>query len=126
MIDHASSAVSDYNKSKEFYTKLLAPLGYTLLADMPEYHVAGYGDTDHADFWIGQHEHPKPGHTAFRAKNKGEVDAFHKAGLEAGGRDNGAPGYRKEYSPGYYGAFIHDLDGNNIEAVWHDPNPPQN
>jgi len=124
MIDHASSAVSDYQKSKEFYTKLLAPIGYKLLSDMPEYKVAGYGDSDHSDFWIGENAPVGHGHTAFRVDSKEAVDAFHKAGIEAGGGDNGAPGYRREYSPGYYGAFIHDLDGNNIEAVWHDPNPP--
>ena len=123
MIDHASAGVRDYQKSKEFYTKALAPLGYKLSLDLHEYKVAGFGEADHADFWIGEKDAPGNGHTAFVAKTKEAVDAFHAAGVDAGGRDNGAPGYRKEYSPGYYAAFVHDLDGNNIEVVWHDPNP---
>ena len=124
MIDHSSAVISDYQKSKEFYAKALAPIGYKLGADMEEYKVCGFGDTAHSDFWISVKEPTGGGHTAFAVKSKEEVDAFHKAGLEAGGADNGAPGYRKDYGPGYYAAFIHDLDGNNIEVVWHDPNPP--
>ncbi|HEV7449195.1 MAG TPA: VOC family protein [Candidatus Paceibacterota bacterium] len=128
MIDHSSVAVSDYQKSKELYTKLLAPLGYTLKMDLADYHAAGFVSRglDRSDFWIGQNEGQKAGgvHVAFTAQNKEEIAAFHQAGLDAGGKDNGAPGYRKDYSPGYYAAFIKDFDDNNIEAVWRDPNPP--
>src|SRR5688572_19290477 len=113
MIDHASAGVSDYQKSKEFYTKLLAPLGYKLSADMSEYGVAGFGEGDHADFWIGVRKSVGLDHTAFAAKSKEMVDAFHAAGIAAGGQDNGTPGYRKDYTPGYYAAFVRDLDGNN-------------
>ena len=123
MIDHASVAVSDYQKAKEFYTTLLAPIGYKCQADMPQYKVAGFADGSGSDSWIGEKSPAGGGHTAFKAANKEAVEAFYKAGLEAGGKDNGAPGYRKDYGPGYYAAFVHDPDGNNIEAVWHDPSP---
>jgi catechol 2,3-dioxygenase-like lactoylglutathione lyase family enzyme len=125
MIDHASASVSDYQKAIEFYSKLLAPVGYKMVADMAEYKVAGFADGSGSDYWIGEKSPAGNGHTAFVAKTKEAVEAFYKAGLEAGGKDNGKPGYRKEYGPGYYAAFIHDFDGNNIEAVWQDPNPPQ-
>lgn len=124
MIDHASVSVSDYQKSKELYRATLAPLGYALVTDLPEYQVAGFGEGGKSDFWIGQKAPGGAGHTAFAARDKAAVEAFHAAGLAAGGQDNGAPGYRKDYGPGYYAAFIHDYDGNNIEVVWHDPNPP--
>lgn len=124
MIDHATVAVSDYQKSKEFYAKLLAPLGYKMAADMAEYNVAGFADGSGSDYWIGVKSPAGNGHTAFAAKDKIAVDEFYKAGVDAGGTDNGAPGYRTDYGPGYYAAFVHDPDGNNIEAVWHDPNPP--
>jgi predicted lactoylglutathione lyase len=123
MIDHTSVAVSDFEKSKAFYTKALAPLGYTLGMDLPQYKAAGFKDrgSDRQDFWFGAVEKPAPVHVAFAAQSKEEVDNFHAAAVAAGGKDNGAPGYRKDYSPGYYGAFVHDMDGNNIEAVWRDP-----
>jgi predicted lactoylglutathione lyase len=124
MIDHASVAISDFTKSKEFYTKLLAPLGYKLAADMAQYSVAGFADGSGSDYWIGVKSPTGGGHTAFVAKDKQAVDAFYSAGVDAGGASNGAPGYRTDYGAGYYAAFIKDLDGNNIEAVWHDPNPP--
>ncbi len=120
MIAHTSVAVTDYAKSKEFYKKALAPLGYTLTKDMPEYMAAGFYDGKNTDFWIGQKEGGGGTHVAFEAKNKQEVEAFYKAALEAGGKDNGAPGYRKEYWPGYYAAFVLDPDGSNIEVVWYD------
>ena len=122
MIAHASLPISSYKKAKEFYKKALAPLGYTLTMDMAEWQAGGFndGNTKNTDFWIGQKETVIAGHVAFEAKNKKEVDAFYKAALAAGGKDNGKPGYRKEYWPGYYAAFIHDADGNNIEAVFYD------
>lgn len=123
MIHHTSVAVGDYEKSKEFYIKTLAPLGYTLGMDLPEYKAAGFKDDKGIqDFWIGHHDQGHGGvHVAFAAESKEMVDAFYKAGLDAGGTDNGGPGYRPQYSPGYYGAFIYDFDGNNVEAVWNDP-----
>lgn len=123
MIDHTSVSVSDYEKGKAFYKQALAPLGYELGLDLPDYKAAGFKDrgSDRQDFWIGAVEKSAPVHVAFAAKNKEEVDAFYAAGIAAGGKDNGAPGYRTDYSPGYYGAFVHDMDGNNVEAVWRDP-----
>lgn len=122
MIHHTSVAVRDYTKSKELYVKALAPLGYTLGMDLPDYKACGFKDKNGVqDFWIGQSESAGSVHVAFRAESADMVKAFHEAALAAGGSDNGAPGYRKEYSPGYYGAFMKDYDGNNIEAVWNDP-----
>ena len=121
MIHHTSVAVSNYKTGKTFYQKLLAPLGYTLGMDYADFKAAGFKDaTAHQDFWIG--EKASSGvHVAFVASGKEAVAAFHAAGLAAGGKDNGEPGYRTDYSPAYYAAFIHDADGNNIEAVWMDP-----
>lgn len=122
MIAHTSVSISNYEKSKELYTKMLAPLGYVLGMDLPDYKAAGFSQGARMDFWIGEGEKEPSGvHVAFAAENQEQVDAFHAAALSAGAADNGAPGYRAEYSPGYYGAFVHDQDGNNIEAVWMDP-----
>jgi predicted lactoylglutathione lyase len=122
MIHHISLHVSDIGKAKTFYQKALHPLGYVLNKDFPEWEVAGFGLPDKSDLWLSANG-IKGGHVAFAADTKPAVDAFHKAALEAGGKDNGAPGYRKEYAPGYYAAFVLDLDGNNIEVVFMDPNP---
>lgn len=121
MIDHASAAVSNLEKSKELYASMLAPLGYMLMMDMPEYGAAGFGTEGRADFWLGKVDQSTAVHIAFAADSKEMVEAFHQAGLAAGGSDNGAPGYREMYAPDYYGAFVHDFDGNNIEAVFRDP-----
>ena len=121
MIAHTSVAVKDYAAAKDFYSKLLAPLGYVVGMDVPEYKAAGFTQGDKQDFWIGETESASGVHVAFLAASKDEVDAFHAAGVSAGGVDNGAPGYRKHYSAGYYAAFIKDADGSNIEAVWFDP-----
>ena len=121
MIDHTSVSVSDYEKAKEFYKQALAPLGYELGMDLPEYKAAGFKQGERQDFWFGAIEKTAPVHVAFAAESKEAVDQFYAAGIAAGGKDNGAPGYRTDYSPGYYGAFVHDMDGNNIEAVWRDP-----
>jgi predicted lactoylglutathione lyase len=82
--------------------------------------AAGFNDGKNTDFWIAKQDTVVPTHVAFEAKNRDEVAAFHKAALAAGGKDNGGPGYRTEYWPGYYASFVYDLDGNNIEAVWYD------
>jgi catechol 2,3-dioxygenase-like lactoylglutathione lyase family enzyme len=117
MIAHTGLTVREFEPAKRFYERALAPLGYT--AKMEHGESAGFNDGKNTDFWLGRGEvHPM--HVAFEAKNRGEVEAFYRAALAAGGRDNGGPGYRREYWPGYYAAFVHDLDGHNIEAVWYD------
>jgi len=120
MIAHTSVAVRDYAKSKDLYRAMLAPLGYAVQMDVEEYKVVGFAQGGKTDFWVGEKEQSSAVHVAFMAAHKEEVDAFYKAALEAGATDNGAPGIRTEYSPGYYAAFVHDIDGNNIEAVWMD------
>ena len=128
MIDHIGFAVSDYERAKSFYAKALAPLGYTLImevgADQTEAGApaAGFGTGGKPDFWIGgEGKLEKPLHVAIVAKDRASVDAFHREALAAGGKDNGAPGLRPQYHPNYYGAFVLDPDGHNIEAVCHTP-----
>lgn len=118
MIDHIGLAVSDLAKSKAFLREALAPLDYSILVEFPG--VAGLG-ADRPDFWISEQPNVVQTHICFRAKDRATVDAFHRAGLAAGGKDNGPPGLREIYHPTYYGAFILDPDGHNIEAVCHDP-----
>ena len=125
MIDHTGVHVSDFARSKAFYTQALAPIGYTLLQEYPAAvtgttDVGGFGEAPQPDFWIvGGTPTPQPIHVAFRVGSRALVDAFHQAALAAGGSDNGAPGLRPHYHPNYYGAFVRDPDGNNIEAVCH-------
>ncbi|MEJ8851698.1 VOC family protein [Variovorax rhizosphaerae] len=127
MIDHTGVSVSDFAKSKAFYAKALAPIGYGLLMEIPaavtgRSDVAGFGVAPKPDFWIASGTpNVPPIHIAFRVETRAEVDAFHAAGLAAGGKDNGAPGLRPHYHPNYYGAFVLDPDGHNIEAVCHTP-----
>ena len=127
MIDHIGFPVSDYVRAKAFYTQALAPLGYGLIVevmqdDRPGEPAAGFGTNGKPDFWIGgEGALNKPVHIAILAKDRATVDAFYKAALAAGGRDNGAPGIRAHYHPNYYGAFVLDPDGHNIEAVCHAP-----
>jgi predicted lactoylglutathione lyase len=118
MIAHTSLHVSDYRKSKAFYVRVLEPLGYHNNMEFDE--AAGFNDGKNTDFWIEEKGKPVPTHLAFQAHSRQQVEDFHKAGLAAGAKDNGAPGYR-DYSRGYYAAFVIDPDGNNIEAVWYDP-----
>jgi catechol 2,3-dioxygenase-like lactoylglutathione lyase family enzyme len=120
MIDHSGISVSDVAKSKAFYRSALAPLGYTLLMEWEQ--AAGFGVAPKPDFWIGQGEpNVPPIHIAFRAESRAQVDAFYRAAMAAGGTDNGGPGPRPQYHPHYYGAFVLDPDGHNIEAVCHTP-----
>jgi catechol 2,3-dioxygenase-like lactoylglutathione lyase family enzyme len=120
MLDHIGFAVADFNRSKAFYVKALDTIGITLLAGGDGY--AGFGAEGKAFFWIGTRDKPKGGaHVAFAAKSRADVDAFYRAALAAGGRDNGGPGLRPDYHANYYGAFVFDPDGNNIEAVCHKP-----
>ena len=126
MIDHLGITVSDFDASKAFYDKALAPLGASLIMMVPaEYtggvKVGGYG-REKPDFWLHEGKDPGPGrHYAFTARSRAEVEAFYQAAMAAGGRDNGAPGLRSHYHANYYGAFVFDPDGNNIEAVCHGP-----
>jgi catechol 2,3-dioxygenase-like lactoylglutathione lyase family enzyme len=117
VIAHTSLPVKDFAKSKDFYVKALRPLGYR--NSMGDESAAGFNDGDNTDFWISGETAVVPTHIAFEAQSADQVAAFHQAALEAGGRDNGAPGYRK-YWPGYFAAFVLDPDGHNVEAVWYD------
>ena len=128
MIDHIGFAVSGYEKSKAFYTQALAPLGYVLIMEVAAEGnpsgapAAGFGEGGKPDFWIGgEGKLEKPLHVAIVAKDRASVDAFHRAALAAGGKDNGEPGLRPHYHPNYYAAFVFDPDGHNIEAVCHKP-----
>jgi catechol 2,3-dioxygenase-like lactoylglutathione lyase family enzyme len=129
MIDHTGLDVSDPQKSRTFYDAALAPLGITALHEIPKEHtggrmVLGYGVAPKPDFWVSEGTPNKPPiHIAFRADNRAQVDAFYAAAIGAGGRDNGKPGPRPHYHPHYYGAFVLDPDGHNIEAVCHTPEP---
>ena len=126
MLDHVGILVADWAKSRAFYDAAFAPLGYTMLAEVPEeftggVKVGGYGKQK-PDFWLTESTEPGPGrHYAFQAKSHAEVDAFYAAAMANGGRDNGGPGPRPHYHEHYYGAFVIDPDGNNVEAVCHGP-----
>ncbi|OWY28435.1 VOC family protein [Herbaspirillum robiniae] len=127
MIDHTGVIVSDFAKSKAFYAAALAPIGYTLIMEVPaavtgHTDVAGFGENGKPDFWISRGTPNQPPiHVAFRVGQRAPVDAFHGAALGAGGRDNGGPGIRAHFHPDYYGAFVLDPDGHNIEVVCHAP-----
>jgi catechol 2,3-dioxygenase-like lactoylglutathione lyase family enzyme len=118
MIDHVKVFVSDLERSRGFYAQALEPLGYRVLME-PAPVVVGLG-ADRPDFWLElRPESVTTAHICFRAESPELVDAFHRAALDAGGRDNGEPGLRPIYHPHYYGAFVLDPDGNNVEAVCH-------
>ncbi len=120
IIDHIGFGVSDFEKSKEFYQKCLAPLGITLIREQGN--NVGFGKNNNAIYWFGpSDESYKKMHIAFAADNRNQVDEFYKAALAAGGKDNGPPGIRKVYHPDYYAAFVFDPDGHNIEAVCRKP-----
>ena len=122
MLDHVGFGVSDYQRSKAFYERALAPLGLALLIE-PIAEAAGFGEAGKPFFWIETRRPASQGstHVAFAVASRETVDAFHAAALEAGGTDNGAPGVREIYHPHYYGAYVLDPDGNNVEAVCHKP-----
>ena len=124
MFDHIGINVKDVSAAHAFYTTLLAPLGYREIFALPEHEVYGFGSY-HPGFWImpGRDEtrHSGPCHIAFSAKNRAQVRAFYEAGLKAGGKCNGPPGVRPQYHRWYYGAFVTDLDGHNVECVCHWP-----
>jgi catechol 2,3-dioxygenase-like lactoylglutathione lyase family enzyme len=118
MIDHISVLVTDLERSVAFYTKALAPLGYTLIMKFDG--GAGFGVEGQPDFGIFAGKPSDKLHVAFRAAGRGVVRAFHEAATAAGGTDNGAPGVREAYHANYYAAFVRDPDGHNVEAVCHD------
>lgn len=119
MIDHINIGVSDLDASRRFYEAALAPLGIEYV--MTGVAGVGFGRDGRPVFWISDRGAGGPIHVAFTSPDRATVDRFHRAALEAGGRDNGAPGTRPEYHASYYGAFVLDPDGNNIEAVAHRP-----
>lgn len=127
MIDHVGFPVSDFARAKAFYLKALAPLDITLQMELTAAETganahAGFGRDGKPFFWIGDGGVPSQStHVAFRARSRAAVDAFYRAAIAAGGEDNGAPGLRPHYHANYYGAFVRDPDGNNIEAVCHAP-----
>jgi len=127
MIDHTGLDMSDPEASRHFYERALAPLGYSVLMEVPKEYTGGVvsiglGVAPKPDFWLHEGTPQTPRlHVAFRADNRAQVDAFYRAALAAGGRDNGPPGPRPHYHADYYGAFVLDPDGHNIEAVCHEP-----
>jgi len=118
MIAHVSLPVSHYKKAKAFYKKALRPIGYKQNMEYGE--AAGFMEGGQTSFWIVKKDRVEPLHIAFEVKSKKEVQAFYKMALASGAKDNGKPGYRKEYWPGYYAAFVLDADGHNVEAVFYD------
>ena len=127
MIDHIGLHVRDVARSTEFYLKALAPLGLVIVMEVSAEETGGaphvgFGSGFKPFFWLGGGEAPSgPIHVAFAARSRAAVQAFYQAALRAGGTDNGPPGLRPEYHADYYGAFVLDLDGNNVEAVCHAP-----
>ena len=127
MLDHTGIAVADLNRSKAFYTRALSPISIVLVLEVTAEQTgrdahAGFGAGGKPFFWIGSGVRPSgPVHFAFTAQSRAQVDEFYRAALAAGGKDNGAPGLRPHYHASYYGAFVFDPDGNNIEVVCHKP-----
>ncbi|MBU8897209.1 VOC family protein [Corallococcus sp. M34] len=130
MIDHLSFYATDYAATKAFYTATLAALGHGLVLEMtstwdpdfPTRRMCAFGPPGKPVLWIMETKTAvTPRHTAFVAQDRAAVEAFHRAGLQAGGKDNGAAGPRPHYHPDYFGAFVIDPDGNNVEAVYRGP-----
>jgi catechol 2,3-dioxygenase-like lactoylglutathione lyase family enzyme len=120
MIDHVTANVNDFERAKRFYEQTLAPLGYSVQMEFEG--AAGFGTGEGLpDFWIGSHPDRGATHVAFNAGDRAAVDGFYEAAVAAGGEDNGPPGLRPHYHDTYYAAYVHDLDGNNVEAVCHLP-----
>jgi|tagenome__1003787_1003787.scaffolds.fasta_scaffold20538710_2 catechol 2,3-dioxygenase-like lactoylglutathione lyase family enzyme len=126
VVDHVSIGVSDLAESRRFYRAALAPLGFSEQGSWSdEAREVAFGLADHDDFAISaEYEAGSGTHVAFAAETRDQVDAFYEAALAAGGRDNGPPAPRPEYSEHYYGAFVLDPDGHNVEAVTRAPERP--
>jgi catechol 2,3-dioxygenase-like lactoylglutathione lyase family enzyme len=120
ILDHLSLPVTDVARARAFYEAALEPLGLRVLHE-PEPGLVGFGTPGNDDFYLATGDSPARVHLAFGAADRAAVDAFHAAALRAGGTDNGAPGLRPAYHPDYYGAYVLDPDGNNVEAVCHTP-----
>ena len=126
VIDHLGVGVRDYDESVAFYSAALAPLGLELVAETGgDNRAAGFGYQGRDDFWIHEGRPAGRAHIAFEAQSEEQVEAFHKAAVDAGARDNGQPGLRTEYSATYYAAYVLDPNGNNIEAVFHGAAPTE-
>ena len=124
VIDHIGVGVRDFVESLDFYTRALAPLGFERVAYVDaDNRSAGFGLHGRDDFWIHEGRPVGRAHVAFDSESREAVDAFHAAALEAGARDNGAPGLRPEHGPTYYAGYVIDPNGNNIEAVFHGAEP---
>jgi catechol 2,3-dioxygenase-like lactoylglutathione lyase family enzyme len=119
MIDHTAVNISDQEAAKAFYSKALEPLGYTLAFEVGEF--LGFADANGMDLGVVRRDPVGGAHVAFKCDDHATVDAFYEAALAAGVKDNGPPGIRAHYHEHYYGAFVHDADGNNIEAVSQKP-----
>jgi catechol 2,3-dioxygenase-like lactoylglutathione lyase family enzyme len=120
MVAHVAVNVADFERSKAFYETVLGPLGYRVVYE-EEGTVAYFADEHRLDFGIGRRDPVGGAHVAFEVADRDEVDRFNERALAAGARDNGPPGIRSRYHPGYYAAFVLDPDGHNIEAVHHGP-----
>lgn len=125
MIAHISVPVKNYNKAKEFYKAVLAPAGYKMTQDHPEWEAGGFMEGGHTSFWIVQKEKMTPIHVAVIAPSKEAVQEFYEKALAAGATDNGAPGFRTDYGPDYYAGFVLDPDGNNLEACFFGEKAPE-
>jgi catechol 2,3-dioxygenase-like lactoylglutathione lyase family enzyme len=120
MIDHVALYVTDVDRSRRFYERALAPLGYAVAMEMEGF--IGFASEGSLQFVVcSGHEPNTSAHVAFQAQDRSAVDAFHAEAMSGGGTDAGAPGVREHYHPSYYAAFVSDPDGNNIEAVCHKP-----
>jgi catechol 2,3-dioxygenase-like lactoylglutathione lyase family enzyme len=121
MIDHIQLRVANFNASRNFYARALEPIGYRAEYDDAKSKMAGFGAKGAIDLWIGEGAPATRAHIALKSASRAAVKQFHAAALAAGGKDNGAPGLRADYSPTYFAAFVFDPDGNNIEVVCHEP-----
>ena len=119
MLDHIGVNVSDLEAAKGFYSKALEPLGYGVAFEVGDY--VGFADANGMDLGVVRRDPVGGAHVAFKCDDHASVDAFYEAAIAAGGKDNGPPGIRAHYHEHYYGAFVHDADGNNIEAVCQKP-----
>jgi catechol 2,3-dioxygenase-like lactoylglutathione lyase family enzyme len=115
MLDHAAVNVSDFESAKAFYSNALEPLGYSMALEVGEF--AGFADSSGFNFGVFRRDPTGGAHVAFKCDDHASVNAFYEAAVAAGGKDNGPPGIRAHYHEHYYSAFVHDADGNNIEAV---------